>query len=308
TEHTCRYSLVCNDAGGVKDDVLVYRFEDRWLLVVNAANREKLLEHFEAVRGDLNVKISDTTETTAMVAVQGPKAMEFVSNFSKEIPSLRKYHFTIKNLMILKLVVSRTGYSGEDGIEIILPCGAVDMALKLLFKDDPESEQTVAPCGLGARDVLRLEAGMPLYGHELTEQIDPLSAGLSFGVTLDKDTDQTWGEPEKPIGADALKRIAEAGPESKLVGLKLDGRRTPRQDMPLLKAGHEIGYVTSGCMSPTLGHPIAMAYVDAGEHEAGTAVEVNFGRQQAEAQIVSLPFYKAERSHASDAAPGQTIT
>jgi len=291
-EHTCRYSLVCNDSGGVKDDVLVYRFEDHWLLVVNASNREKLLEHFDAVRGDLNVKINDTTEKTGMVAVQGPKAMDFVSNFSKEIPSLKKYNFTIKNLLILKLIVSRTGYTGEDGIEIILPSGAVDMAMKLLFKDEPESEKTVAPCGLGARDVLRLEAGMPLYGHELTEQIDPLSAGLAFGVSLDKDQDDTWGDPEKFVGQDALKRIAQAGPERTLVGLKLDGRRTPRQDMTVLNDGNDIGYVTSGCMSPTLGHPIAMAYVDAAHNQVGTTVQLDFGRQQADAQIVSMPFYK----------------
>ncbi len=293
-EKTCRYSLICNESGGVLDDVLIYRFEDYWLLVVNASNRAKLLEHFEAVKGDLAVKIDDQTEKTAMVAVQGPGVMDFVSSFSKEIPTLSKYHFTVKNLLILKLVVSRTGYTGEDGIEIILPAGAVDMAMKLLFKDDPEGEKKVAPCGLGARDVLRLEAGMPLYGHELTEEIDPLSAGLNFGVSLDKHEDDTWGEAEKFIGQEALERIAAEGPARKLVGLKLDGRRTPRQHMKVLVGGNEVGHVTSGALSPTLGHPIAMAYVDAAHTDPGTTVQLDFGRQQVDAEVVKPPFYKAK--------------
>jgi len=291
-ERTCRYAMICNERGGVKDDVLVYRFEDHWLLVVNAANREKLLEHFEAVRGDLTVKINDTTEKTAMVAVQGPASMDFISGFSKEIPTLKKYHFTVKNLLVIKLTVSRTGYTGEDGVEIILPANAVNMAIKLLLKEDEKGETKVRPCGLGARDTLRLEAGMPLYGHELTEAIDPLSAGLGFAVSLDKHEDDSFGDPERFIGQDALERIAAEGPARKLVGLKLDGKRTPRQHMNVLHGGECIGQVTSGCLSPTLGHPVAMAYVDPAHADAGAAVDVDFGRKTAEAQVVNLPFYK----------------
>ncbi len=294
-ERTCRYSLICDASGGVLDDVLVYRFEDHWLLVVNASNREKLIEHFDAVKGELNVKIDDQTDKTAMVAVQGPGVMDFVSNFSKEIPTLGKYHFTVKNLLIVKLTVSRTGYTGEDGVEIILPAGAVDMAMKLLFKDEPEGEKKVAPCGLGARDVLRLEAGMPLYGHELHEGIDPLSAGLQFGVSLDKDQDETWGEPEKFIGQDALKQIAADGPTHKLVSLKLTGRRTPRQDMAIVRDGRAVGHVTSGALSPTLDCPIALGYVDAAFAQVGTTLQLDFGRQQVDAELVQPPFYKRSR-------------
>jgi folate-binding Fe-S cluster repair protein YgfZ len=134
----CRYSLMCNEQGGVKDDVIVYRMDDTdFLVVVNASNREKILTHVESVRAknDWIVKIDDQTTSTAMVAIQGPKVMELVSKFSKEIPSLKRYRFTVKNLLIMKLVVSRTGYTGEDGVEVILPSSAVGMALGMLLKD-----------------------------------------------------------------------------------------------------------------------------------------------------------------------------
>ncbi len=291
-EKTCRYSLVCNETGGVLDDVLVYRFADHWLMVCNASNREKLLAHFEAVKGELVVKINDETEKTAMVAIQGPGAMDYITNFSKEIPQLKRYAFTIKNLLILKLVVSRTGYTGEDGIEIILPANVVDMALKLLVKKDEKGEDMVPPIGLGARDTLRLEAGMPLYGHELTETTDPISAGLGWAVSLDKDEDDQFGDPEPFIGLDALKKIKSQGPAKKLVGLKLDGQRTPRQDMPVLANGAPVGAVTSGCLSPTLGCPIAMAYVDVAHAEVGTTLTVDFAGKPADAEVVALPFYK----------------
>jgi aminomethyltransferase len=291
-EKTCRYALVCNEQGGTRDDVLIYRFEDHWLMVCNAANREKLLQHFDAVTGEMNVKIEDQTDKTGMVAVQGPRAMEYIGKFSKEIPTLKRFHFAVKNLLILKLIVSRTGYTGENGVEIILPASAVNMALKLLLKEDAQGEQTIRPVGLGARDTLRLEAAMPLYGHELTEEIDPLSADLAFAVDLNKHEDEQWGPIDPFIGQEALAKIAADGPMRKRVGLKLDGRRTPRQDMKVLVDSAEAGFVTSGCLSPTLGHPIAMAYVDAAHAEVGKTVQIDFGKKQAGAEIVELPFYK----------------
>ncbi|MFA9478392.1 glycine cleavage system aminomethyltransferase GcvT [Phycisphaerales bacterium AB-hyl4] len=287
-EFRCRYSLICNEQGGVLDDILVYRFADHWLLVVNASNREKLLKHFEASKGDFTVKIEDQTESTAMVAVQGPKVMDVIGNFSKEVPTLKKYGFCVKNLMILKMTISRTGYTGEDGVEVILPAKMAGMAVKLLLKDRSE-DAVIQPAGLAARDSLRLEAGMPLYGHELDEQTDPLSAGLAFAVNLDKDQDEQ-GEPF--IGQDALKQIAAAGPSKKLVGLKLDGKRTPRQGMAVKQDGKEIGTITSGCLSPTLGYPIAMAYVTPDASEVGTTLQIAGGANDLDAEIVPLPFYK----------------
>ncbi len=291
----CRYSLICNERGGVRDDVLVYRFdEDDFLVVVNASNRAKLLEHFEQVRGqfDFKVSIDDQTESTAMIAVQGPKVMDLVSNFSKEIPALKRYRFAIKNLLVMKIIVSRTGYTGEDGIEAILPAGAVNMAMKLMLKDIDmsQAQAMIKPAGLGARDTLRMEAGMPLYGHELGEEINALSCGVDFAISLDK-TDE--GRGERFIGQDALEQTRDqGGPQQKLVGLSFEGKRTARQGHIVKADGKEIGVVTSGCLSPTLGHPIAMAFVDRECTEPGTKLAVDTGRAELQATIVPLPFYK----------------
>ncbi|MDX1565731.1 MAG: glycine cleavage system aminomethyltransferase GcvT, partial [Phycisphaeraceae bacterium] len=285
----CRYALVCNEQGGVRDDVICYRFEDHWLLVVNAANREKLLEHFEAHRAEAgaDLTIEDQTEKTVMVAIQGPKVIELFAPFSSEVPNLKRYRFCEKNLILAKAIISRTGYTGEDGVEVILPAMAAKMAVGMVLKQAGADQ--LKPAGLGCRDTLRLEAGMPLYGHELDEQTDPLSAGLGFAVSLKK------GEGDVPtfIGQESLQRIALEGAAKKLIGLKLEGRRTPRQGAAVLSGGEQVGQVTSGCMSPTLGCPIAMAYVTPDRAEPGTKLETDFGKKTGEAEVVALPFYKA---------------
>jgi aminomethyltransferase len=298
----CRYSLVCNERGGVRDDVLVYRFdEDDFIVVVNASNREKLLGHFEAVRAadDLKVKIEDQTESTAMIAVQGPKVMDMVSQFSKEIPTLKRYRFVVKNLLVMKVVVSRTGYTGEDGVEAFLPASMVNMAIKLMLKDVDmtQAEALIKPAGLGARDTLRLEAGMPLYGHELGEDTCALSCGVDFAISMDKH-EQDRGE--RFIGQDALEKvIADGGPGEKLIGIALDGKRTSREGNQVYAGGERIGRVTSGCLSPTLGHAIAMALVDAAHTGTGSAVEVDTGRARLAGKIVPIPFYKAPKPQAT---------
>ena len=289
-EMSCRYSLVCNDKGGVLDDVLVYRFAEHWLVVVNAANREKIVEHFEAVKASQSfvVEIDDQTRKTAMVAVQGPKVMELIGRFSTEVPTLGKYRFCLKNLMILKMTISRTGYTGEDGVEVMLRSGMAEMAIKLLLKD----ESLVKPAGLGARDSLRLEAGMPLYGHELDEETDPLSAGLGWAVSLGKDASGDGPEVPRFIGQDALETIAESGTTKELIGLRFEGNRTPRQGMAVTAGGEATGVITSGCLSPTLGYPIAMAYVPTGSVSEGDVVSVDFGGKAQEGRVVPMPFYK----------------
>ncbi|MBL9031218.1 MAG: glycine cleavage system aminomethyltransferase GcvT [Phycisphaerae bacterium] len=296
TAGQCRYSLVCNERGGVRDDVIVYRMdEDEFLVVVNASNREKLLGHFEQVRGDLGVKIDDQTTGTAMVALQGPKVMELVSKFSKEIPTLKRYRFAVKNLMVLKLIVSRTGYTGEDGVEAILPAGMVGIAMTLLLKDvDMRKEGAlVRPAGLGARDTLRLEAGMPLYGHELGEETNALECGVDFAISLDKDQGE---KAEVFVGMEALKRTMEAGgPKRRLVGIAIDGKRTARQGNAVLRNGVKVGEVTSGCLSPTLGHAIAMALVDIEATEPGGVLRIDTGRGELEGKVTKLPFYKAAK-------------
>ncbi len=290
SEQHCRYSLICNEAGGTIDDVLVYRFEDHWLIVCNAANRQKVLQHINAAVGDWRVKIEDQTESTAMVAMQGPKVMDLIGKFSSEVPALKRYAFCLKNLLVLKMTISRTGYTGEDGVEVIMGAKAAPMAIKLLYRDAADgAEATLVPAGLGARDTLRMEAGMPLYGHELDETIDPLSAGLDFAVSLDKDTHEN---SEPFIGQDALKKIAADGPRRRLCGLCLEGRRTPRQHMQVRGGDQPVGLVTSGCLSPTLDHPIAMAFVDADSAAPGTALNVMIGERGVAAEVVELPFYR----------------
>ncbi len=295
----CRYSLVCNEQGGVKDDVIVMRMEaDDYLVVVNASNRVKILEHWKAVAQarDFKVKIEDRTEKTAMVALQGPRVMDLISGVSKEIPTLKRYRFAIKNLLVLKLIVSRTGYTGEDGVEVILPASAVGMAMKLLLKDvdQTKADAVLKPAGLAARDSLRLEAGMPLYGHELGEEINALACGVDFAISLDKTVEK---DGENFIGQDALARTRDAGgPDTRLVGIEIEGKRTARQAMPVLVAGQPSGVVTSGCLSPTLDKSIAMAFVRAGDAAVGTEVAVDAGRATLTGKIVPMPFYKAPKA------------
>ncbi len=289
-----RYSMICNDRGGVRDDVLVYRIDDdsEYLMVCNASNRLKLLEHFAAVKGGMVFKLKDETESTAMIAIQGPKVMELLAKFSSEIPLLKRYRFTTKNILVARILVSRTGYTGEDGVEVILPAAFAPKAVKLMLDNLGDDDAVVKPAGLGARDSLRLEAGMSLYGHEITEDIDPVSAGLDFAIKYGKaDDDPTVG---RFIGQDAIEKIKTTGPKRKLVGLALDGRRAARQGMPVFSDAHEIGVITSGCLSPTLDRSIAMAYVESALSTVGTAVQVDLGRQRAAANVVALPFYKGE--------------
>jgi aminomethyltransferase len=304
----CRYSLVCNEQGGVKDDVIVYRYDDDdFTVVVNASNREKLLKHFDDVRktADYSIKIDDQTMSTAMVALQGPSVIPLIGKFSREVPSLKKYRFAVKNLMIIKLTVSRTGYTGEDGVEVILPAGAVGMALKLLLADVKMDapDAAIKPAGLGCRDTLRTEAGMPLYGHELGEDINALACGVDFAIAMDKDTGD---HAESFVGMDALKKVqAAGGPPQKLAGFIIEGKRSARQGMPIMSNGKQVGSVTSGCPSPTLGTCIAMGFLDRAFHAPGTALEIDTGRGMLAAKVSTLPFYKAPKPQVEAAQPAK---
>lgn len=290
----CRYSLVCNARGGVRDDVIVYRMdEDEFIVVLNASNREKLLPHFEGVRseGGLVATIDDQTTKTAMIAFQGPKVMPLIARISTEIPTLKRYRFTVKNLIVMKLIVSRTGYTGEDGVEAILPAGAVTMAMGLLLKDPKtQGAEVVKPAGLGARDTLRTEAGMPLYGHELGEEINALECGVDFAIALDKDQGERG---EAFVGMDALKKTAaEGGPKRRLVGIGVEGKRSARPGMAIKSAGRDAGVVSSACPSPTLARCIAMGFMDTDRAEPGAPVQIDTGRGMLEGRIEKLPFYK----------------
>jgi aminomethyltransferase len=282
-----RYSLVCNSSGGVMDDVIVSRDQKNWLMVCNASNREKLNKHFHQVRHDtgMDFDIADQTEGTVMVAIQGPKVIDRLAGLLPEeinLKQMKRYHFVSDSFMLIKFTVFRSGYTGEDGVEMILPAKAASMALKLLGGKFDKEGATIQPAGLGARDTLRLEAGMPLYGHELTEHTDPISAGLGWAVDLNKDF----------IGVETLRAIKERGPARKLVGLELDGKRIARQGMPVKNGEQIVGEITSGTFGPTVQKSIAMAYVDANLSSEGTQLAVDLKGTLNPAKIVKLPFYK----------------
>jgi aminomethyltransferase len=281
----CRYSLVCNEAGGVLDDVIVSRDEEDWLVVCNAANREKLVGHFNAVAqsSGLKVKIDDQTEKTGMVAIQGPAVIEKVAAILPvNVRQMKRYSFETAEAMFMKFTVCRSGYTGEDGIELILPARSAGMAMKMLGGSLTKPDATLRPAGLGARDTLRLEAGMPLYGHELDEATDPLSASLGWAVDLEKEF----------IGVEKLRQVAASGPARKLVGLALEGRRIARQGTAILLGEKTVGQVSSGTFSPTLQRSIAMAYVDRDGAAEGTELRADLKSELVGARIVPLPFYK----------------
>jgi aminomethyltransferase len=280
-----RYSLACNESGGVLDDVIVSRDMKNWLMVCNASNREKLVKHFNEVRrsSDLDFDMADQTESTAMVALQGPKVIDRVAGILPiDVKALKRYQFETGSFMLVKFSVFRSGYTGEDGVEVILPAKMAGMAMKALSGGMEKADATIKPAGLGARDTLRLEAGMPLYGHELDEATDPLSAGLGWAVDLKKDF----------IGAAALREIEKNGPKRKLVGLELEGRRIARQGTPIVVDGNVVGTATSGTFGPTVQKSIAMAYVDAAHSAEGTQVSADLKGTLNPAKVVKLPFYK----------------
>ena len=267
-----RYALVLNDDGGVRDDVLVYRLPDSVWLVVNAGNRDKLLGWFGDRFPTDGVTFTDRSEEWAMIAVQGPKAESILAPVAKTtwIPALPELGYYKMSDVALDIEgakfegwVSRTGYTGEDGFEIYTDSSRAEELWHALAKLGGD---VIAPCGLGARDTLRLEAGMPLYGHELEENISPLEAGLSFGIRFKK--------PNGFIGADALKKVKEEGPKRRLAAFKVDGRRVVRQGMPVFSGDTKVGEVTSGAPSPTLGCNIAVAYLPADSSDTGLEAEV----------------------------------
>jgi aminomethyltransferase len=288
-DHQIQYSLMTNDEGGVIDDILVYRQPFAFLVVCNASNRGNVVEQLERHRDDATGSMRDRTQATAMIAVQGPKALETLQPlFDQSLERVGYYHLTMGQLRGRDAaVISRTGYTGEDGFEVIVSAdSALDIWSALLESGKPHG---ILPCGLGARDTLRLEAGMPLYGHELSETIDPYSAGVGWAVKLDK------GEF---IGREAL--IAKkAAPALTRVGLVLESRRIARQDAIVLADDREAGRVTSGTFSPTLQASVAMALVDPRIATNETALAVDIRGHREPARVVKLPFYKRRRPAAS---------
>jgi aminomethyltransferase len=285
-----RYALVTNDAGGILDDVLVYRLADAaggtyHVMVVNASNRPKIVAWIEAQRakaGRLDFSYADLTTQWAMIAVQGPKALALAQPMIEaNLGAMKYYTGTETRICGHGGIVSRTGYTGEDGCEIIVGASIAPRVWQGML----EAAQPVGglPCGLGARDTLRLEAAMPLYGHELTEQINPYQAGLAFAVNL---------EGRSFPGRDALAKFKQDASLPRRVGLEMAGKRIPREGATILAKEQTIGQVTSGTFSPTLEQPIAMGYVRPEAALVGSCVEVDIRGRREPARIVALPFYR----------------
>ncbi|TWU39042.1 Glycine cleavage system T protein [Novipirellula aureliae] len=283
-----RYGLICKDDGGILDDVLVSHLEtpsgQRYhLMVVNASNHQKIKDWITPHVADYpTVTMSDRTELTAMIAVQGPQAIEACKKlFSFDIDSLKYYQARIGEQFGKPIIVSRTGYTGEDGIELIVRAeDAVRVWENVLLAG---RDQKFIAAGLGARDTLRMEAAMPLYGHELDETIDPISAGLSFACRL---KDRSF------IGVEALRQVNADGPKKIRVGLVPEGKRPARDGCGILDtSGNPIGVITSGGPSPTLAHPIAMGYVQT-DHANDTNYQIDIRGKVVNATRVDLPFYK----------------
>ena len=279
-----RYSLVTNEHGGILDDVLAYRLrkpdgEPFCAMVVNASNREKIAQWIRSHLTDSDdVQFEDHTNQTAMIAVQGPRALAIAQSLvDARIDELGYYMGCFTKIRGAKGVVSRTGYTGEDGCElIVLADEAVGVWQSLI-------DGGAKPAGLGARDTLRLEAAMPLYGHELSEEINPIQAGLRFAVQL---------RDREFIGRDALVQLKSDPEQPKRIGLEMNGRRVPREHYPILLGDQVVGEVTSGTFSPTLQKPIAMGYVRPDSADVGSELIVDIRGRHEPAQVVELPFYQ----------------
>ncbi len=280
-----KYSPMCNEQGGIVDDLMVYRMKaDKYLFVVNAANHEKDYAWMKAhVSGD--VKMTDISEDVAQIALQGPASEKILRKLTSAEYIPEKYYTFIEDGKLnlgdrtVTCIVSKTGYTGEDGYEFYCQSGdAVDLWNKLL---EAGKEEGLIPCGLGARDTLRMEAAMPLYGHEMNDELTPKEAGLSFFLKMDK--------PDF-IGKAAIE--AKGAPTIKRVGLKITGKGIAREHSDIYVNGEKVGYVTSGTHCPFIGHAIAMAYLPVELAAIGQNVQIDVRGRMIDAEVIKLPFYK----------------
>lgn len=277
----CRYTALCYEDGGMVDDLIIYKLaEEKYLAVVNAANKDKDVAWMADHLLD-NTHMSDLSDETAQIAVQGPRAEAVLSRLADAAQLPAKYYTFNQQVLVAQApcLVSRTGYTGEDGFELYCkPADAPTIWAALL---EAGAKDGLIPCGLGARDTLRLEASMPLYGHEMDETIDPLEAGLGFAVKQDK--------PDF-IGRDAL--IAKGERTRMRIGLEVTGRGIVREHAPVFFEGRQIGVTTSGTHCPFLKKACAMALVDAESVKPGDEVEAEVRGRRIAAAVVPLPFYK----------------
>ena len=282
-----QYSMICAEDGGIIDDLIVYRLaEDRYLVVANAGNAGIVSDELASRLSGFDAILDDRSMATSLVAVQGPAAASILQPLTTiDLAGLRYYAIAEGEVAGVPALVARTGYTGEDGFEVFVDWDRAGVIWDAIAAAGGPAG--IAPCGLGARDTLRLEAGMPLYGNELDRTTSPYDAGLGRVVKLDK--------PGPFVGRDALARIARVGAKRRLVGLAITGRGIARHGYPVHTESGPTGVVTSGTQSPTLGRPIAMAYVRPEDGEPGTILDVEIRGQSVSAEVVPLPFYRRSR-------------
>ena len=293
------YTPMCYLTGGIVDDLLVYRLEqDKYWLVVNAGNKDKdwawLNEQLAtaprhrgvSVSEEQNVKLRDISAEIGLLALQGPLAQQILAQISpKSLADLRYYRFILTNLDGVDTLVSRTGYTGEDGFELYLPIEKTPFIWGKLLEVGKDTGLGLVPVGLGARDTLRFEACLPLYGHELTEKVTPLEAGLEYFVAWHK---------EDFIGKATLLKQKKEGITHKLVGFTMIERGIPRAGYPLSKDGESMGKVTSGSFAPTLGQNLGLGFVASKEAFVDNEIYVSIREKLVKAKITKKPFYKRE--------------
>ncbi|HEY0442713.1 MAG TPA: glycine cleavage system aminomethyltransferase GcvT [Candidatus Limnocylindrales bacterium] len=281
------YSMICAPDGGIIDDLIVYRLGDeRFLVVANAGNAQVVSDRLAERLEGFTAVLDDRSLATGLCAVQGPLAASILAPSTDiDVAALKYYAIAEGRVAGIPALVARTGYTGEDGFEVFVDWDAAPQLWDALATAGRKAGMIA--CGLGARDTLRLEAGMPLYGNELDRDTNPFEAGLGRVVKLDKGGDF--------VGRGALERVARDGPAKRLVGLTVRGRGIARHGYPVWAADRRTGVVTSGTQSPSLGAAIAMAYVAPGDAEPGTIVEVEIREQRVPAEVVPLPFYRRPR-------------
>lgn len=279
-----RYTMITQADGGVLDDLIVYRLGDEeFMVVANASNAAVVAEALAERAAGFDTVVTDRSTDYALIAIQGPKSVEILSGLTEtDLTSVKYYASYPTTVAGVETLLARTGYTGEEGFELfVAPADAAAVWAALLAAGEPHD---LKPCGLGCRDTLRLEAGMPLYGNELTTSLTPYNANLGRVVKLDK--------PGDFVGREALAKVAESGVDSVLVGLKTPERRAPRHGYAVLNGDEVVGEVTSGALSPTLGYSVAMAYVSRENSEPGTQLLVDVRGKKQPVEVVALPFYK----------------
>lgn len=277
------YTFMCYPHGGVVDDLLVYRFNNEYFyLVVNAANVDKDFEWISNHKGDFDVEIENISDTVGEVAIQGPLAEKTLQKLTDTDLSQIKFFYLQRNVVIdgVNCMVSRTGYTGEDGFEVYTDNEGIVKVWNSILEAGKEFD--IKPCGLGCRDTLRFEASLPLYGHEMSEEVTPLEGGFKYFVKLKKESDF--------IGKEELTKQWDAGLERKLAGFELIGRGIPREGYEIFKDGEKIGYVTTGYMSPTLKKSIGNALIKTEHTALDTEIDVMIRKKLVKAKIISKKF------------------